>query len=953
VRVTILIVFVLIFSPLHCQDSHYTLVKNLLDSAAKLQYVDFDQTEKLVRQAENLIVNHDQKEGIIHLIRGYEIRIQSCINFSQFRLYRQYLDDVDRLLERNKQMLDDAYVKHLLQNEFSKAQYYNWIDDYRKAQEIFTRLLDEYKKMPESMESCRALQFISNDLASIHYRFGEFEASVNQFMACVPYYECYCRYLSRSGDYTLIYRNIGQAYLAKKDYVQADRYLQLSENSLQDRLKQNPVSASRIALSLYESQASYHAGLNDFDNALISLRKSILLLDLPSVDDEFKGRIFSGLGDVYLGKGDLGAAKHHYLQAELHFMRSPTSQVTDLSGLYTSMAKLWKKMGDMDQALLYCNEAAERVVLNPQLDKDGNPLLKQVISKKHLFAALHQKSSLLEKMYQEMGNVPVLKKAFRTNQLALALLDSTANEFTLDKDKIILREQSHSAFEVGIRMAHELYRQTGDGQYFNDCFGLADKSKGVLLLENLRMVNRFSGVKQEWLEKEKALKSEINRMEQSLYEAELKRKKDDELSLIRDRYLETKKDYEVLVAQIKKEAPDYYHLRFDRSAISPEEVQESLLGSNEALIEFFLGDSTLMTIGFSSGKKFLSMENVSENFFEGIHQLRKALISPEAVLSKTEFDSLTRKLFGVLLADCLTTLGEDINSLIIIPDGILGYLPFEILAKPGGDELSYLVNEFSIRYAYSSSYLHELTNKKPALTKEFFAGFVSVAGNDTYGLLKGARKEVDDITQLLRVGFNVFDPASKEAFLQQAPNFRVLHLAMHSRLNDQNPMMSELVFSADNQTGTDLLTATELYNMKLNADMVVLSACETGIGQIHRGEGIMSFSRAFAYAGASSAVISLWKVPDKATSLMMIYYYSFLKEGKSKDEALRLAKSKFVKDYPQMAHPFYWAGFILSGKKDALDFPTSGDWWWYVAGLAVLLTLFLVRKKVAGFTRTS
>src|SRR5258706_3672618 len=115
---------------------------------------------------------------------------------------------------------------------------------------------------------------------------------------------------------------------------------------------------------------------------------------------------------------------------------------------------------------------------------------------------------------------------------------------------------------------------------------------------------------------------------------------------------------------------------------------------------------------------------------------------------------------------------------------------------------------------------------------------------------------------------------------------------MHSLVNDENPMMSVMVFSSADDDTTDVneLTAIELYNMSLKSDLAVLSACNTGFGKLHRGEGIMSFSRAFSYAGVPSAVISLWQVPDKATSKIMVNFYKYLKAGESKDLALQHAK---------------------------------------------------------------
>ena len=135
--------------------------------------------------------------------------------------------------------------------------------------------------------------------------------------------------------------------------------------------------------------------------------------------------------------------------------------------------------------------------------------------------------------------------------------------------------------------------------------------------------------------------------------------------------------------------------------------------------------------------------------------------------------------------------------------------------------------------------------------------------------------------------------------------------------------------------------------MELNADMAVLSACESGIGKVHRGEGMMSLSRAFMYAGVPSTVISLWKVPDQATSLLMKKFYGFLKLGQSKHLALANAKREFIKDNPAMSAPVFWAGFVVNGKTAPVvlnrQFETSTIMRAIIFTLAILFILVLWR----------
>jgi CHAT domain-containing protein len=161
---------------------------------------------------------------------------------------------------------------------------------------------------------------------------------------------------------------------------------------------------------------------------------------------------------------------------------------------------------------------------------------------------------------------------------------------------------------------------------------------------------------------------------------------------------------------------------------------------------------------------------------------------------------------------------------------------------------------------------------------------------------------------------------------------------MHSVLFDNDFNKSCLLFS-----NAQPLYFNELYTTAIPAEMVVLSACNTGAGKLTEGEGMMSLSRAFTYSGVKSTVVSLWQVPDKETSDLMILFYKHLKKGLTKDAALTEAKKEFLETYPLKNHPYYWSGFILTGNEDAITNSTS-LWWYVLATLAITAILFFILK---------
>src|SRR6478609_3360879 len=469
-------------------------LKNLLDSAKSIWYADFDKTDRLVKQGEQFAAANGLKGNEANLIDLYNLRVQSCNAFLRLQLWRQYADELSAFILKNKAALSPQdYTLFTLRNELARAQYHSTINDRRKALELYLSLLTELKKLPQSPDVCENIYVISNDVAEIHSKNGEYEPAVNQFLAGIPYNEC----SFGETDLSLVYRNVGAVYLRKKDYKQAGIYLKQAEGIVERGLEHSPLEKSRIALSLYETLSAYYEAIGRYDSAMISMQKALPLFKLANVGDSFKGRITLSLGDLNVKAGKFTSAQSYYNQAEKLFLNSQDNQSIYLANVYLAKADLFDNLGKPDQALTYCGNAMSELVLNFEPNADGNPSLVAMFSKKDLFTALQKKSRLMEKLFSKSKDEKMLISAFRTNQLSLALIDSIANEVSLDKDKVNLAEDSYSAFEDGIRMAHALYQQTRDKQYLADCFSLIDKSKGIVLLEKLRLVDHFAGINPE------------------------------------------------------------------------------------------------------------------------------------------------------------------------------------------------------------------------------------------------------------------------------------------------------------------------------------------------------------------------------------------------------------------------------------------------------------------------
>jgi len=291
------------------------------------------------------------------------------------------------------------------------------------------------------------------------------------------------------------------------------------------------------------------------------------------------------------------------------------------------------------------------------------------------------------------------------------------------------------------------------------------------------------------------------------------------------------------------------------------------------------------------------------------------------------------------------------KKLTIIPDEFLNYLPFELLFDKVSNQ--YLVEKSTLSYDYSLAlYLFNKQNNIKIDNKNLIAFSPNYKNQETasvrsgFSELKFAKQEAILVSKLFDGTIFLNENATKSQFFKSINNFGLFHLAMHSNLFDDNLNESSLVFSNNVK-----LYFSELYGLNFPAKMAVLSACDTGNGNLKSGEGIMSLSRAFTYAGVQSSVYSLWQVPDKETSEIMISFYENLKKGQSKDEALANAKKIFIAKNPMKNHPFYWAGFIVNGDVSPIIKPYN---WIVIASLVLLISLsFLVvfRKKLFYFRK--
>ncbi|MDP2363748.1 MAG: CHAT domain-containing protein, partial [Ignavibacteria bacterium] len=501
--------------------------------------------------------------------------------------------------------------------------------------------------------------------------------------------------------------------------------------------------------------------------------------------------------------------------------------------------------------------------------------------------------------------------------------------------------------------------------YKERVFYFIEKSKAAVLQEGMieSKATKFAKLPPNLIDDEKILKIDLTFYETQLQKELQKKGLKDSLkisSYVRELF-DLKNQYDHFISELEKNYPSYYDLKYQTKTNTVQEIQ-NFLDDGSAMLEYFVGDSTLYVSVIS--KKCFDVIAIKKpvDFLKTVRDFSSSIVKVE----NENYISAANKLSEALISTVYDRI-ESIKKLVIIPHDALFKVPFEALfsetektSTQNFSELNYLIKNYDISYHYSAAlFLGGQDEKSGAVSNRYiseknFVGFAPVFPKDdvsgytiatgkqsalfaksneilrslslngkNYDELRHSEWEVNSIIDLLSQN-NIeqintayfFSDAKEDSFKYNVKDYKIVHIATHSFMNEDQPDISGVVFAQpiDSSVSNDgILYSGETYNLYLSADLVVLSSCESGLGKLFRGEGMMALNRGFLYSGASNIIFSLWKIPDKHTSDLMVEFYKQMITGKSYSESLRQAKLKLIKDQ-RTSRPRSWAGFLLIGR---------------------------------------
>jgi len=574
-----------------------------------------------------------------------------------------------------------------------------------------------------------------------------------------------------------------------------------------------------------------------------------------------------------------------------------------------------------------------------------------IYSNHDMIRVLHLKATSAYQYFKQNNDIKYLKLANRTYQTAFNFHDQLQKEISTENSRLFQAKNITPYIESALKIAYEL--QENDQDVSKAAFQFMEKNKATVLLQAMNEAHalKYANLPDSLLEQEKDLKIAITFHQKQLNEAI---EYEDTTEIVRlDKLLfEEKQQYRLLMDDLEKNHPKYFRLKYQQNQTKLSDVQNQL-NNQTAFLSYFVGDTSiyaLLTLKDSSQlfkiQKPANWRNLINNFQETI-----TLSNPEERFNKYnkksfgKFVDNAHILYQYLLQEPLEEINH-ISHLKIIPDAELNYLPFDLLltnindiASPNYKNLPYLLKEKTISYAYSAALMME--QKETGTTENYAYGGYAPKYIDTIPSdLPKARQLVIDMASFFKGKKYINEEATKANFLKDSLGYQILHLAMHGKLDDQYPLNSHLMFTkskSDTIEDNYRLYAADLYLHQLNADLTILNACETGTGNLRKGEGVMSLSRAFTYAGCPSLMMSLWSIDEQPSALILENFLTKMKKGTPKDTALQQAKLDYLENTETIfSHPYYWAGLVLTGNTEAMEFRNSLSQFWWISVLFLI-----------------
>ncbi len=658
--------------------------------------------------------------------------------------------------------------------------------------------------------------------------------------------------------------------------------------------------------------------------------------------------VLNNIGAVYRTIRQLPQALDFYQQSlvitrEVGDRAGEATTLTSIGVVYRNMAEPQQALNFHQQALLVTREVGDRA---QEVAILGNLALTQ--------QDLSNLSVSLENIQMAIAIVEDIRSQLINPELRTSYFASVQDYYKLQIDLLMQLHTSATLSNL---------QQNSNQSYAAQAFNVTERSKARTLLELLTesKADIRNGVDPQLLQQERELQSQLAALDKRRLELGNSITNDNkdqiaaQIAALEKQREPLQTQYQNLQSQIRQTSPKYAALKYPQP-LTLEQIQQQILDDNTLILSYSLGQDKSY-LWLISKTEMTSYELPSQKTIEDLVNKNARSQFTSRLTSRNSFILDTSEVSNILLKPVLDKLGN--KRLAIIGDGVLQYVPFGALPDPraGNNQYQPLLVNNEVVYLPSASTLQTIRNEtqnRPTPPKTlaviadpvfatddlrvgsgsrsapnpaelpFAAQNLEIAARGARGgwdRLPGTRQEADTILNLVpensRLAYFDFQANRANAQNNQLSQYRLIHWATHGFANTQKAELSGIVMSLVNETGQQqngYLLLGDIFNLSFNADLVVLSACETGRGEVIQGEGLIGLTRGLMYAGTPRVVASLWAVPDAETATLMgKFYEKMLQQNLRPAEALRAAQLEMFRSRPWMA-PYFWAAFTLQGE---------------------------------------
>jgi CHAT domain-containing protein len=805
---------------------------------------------------------------------------------------------------------------------------------------------DDLGEFKEAFELCRQALEIKREIkditgqaitlsntGNIYGNMGDYERALDLYQQALALHNS----IKNEPGAAVVINNIAWAYAQLGEYQKAtDYYTQVIE-SARKRNKKDSLA------TLYSNIGANYAELKDFSRAL---EFHLQALELRPEKDDRDGRAMSlnNIASCYSHLGDKQKALEYYTQAVAMYRTVQNDR--RLATALRNFGVFYREQGQLTRALEYLNEA--RTLSTKVSDPSG------------------EASVLAEIAKVEFGRGDLLA-ARKLIEQAIALTESIRINLKSQSFRTSYLASVREYYEFEIQVLMSLDQQHPNEGYAAAAIQVSEKSRARSLVELLRVARAEiqQGVDPALIEREGYLRRLIAERAERQTRLLSGKYTEDQARAAAKEVDDLATEYDQVQTRIRESSPRYAAL-VEPAPLSVAELQKRVLDQNTLLLEYALGEqkSFVWVVASDSVKSFelpgrAAIEQEAKRFYQLLTERGTSV--PNGPLAQqqqrlahveTDYPTVAAKLSRLLLGPVAAELGQ--KRLLIVAEGVLQYVPFAALPSPAGDVERPLIVDHEIVNLPSASVLavlrEEFGNRKRAsktvavLADPVFSAddarlaqatkiaadsspFVDAqrsaveSGIDGLVRLRFSRQEADEISRLAgdKRNLKAVDFAANRSTATDARlgDYQIVHFATHGLINNQHPDLSGIVLSLVDEQGraqNGFLRLYDIYNLKLNADLVVLSACQTALGKDIKGEGLVGLTRGFMYAGAPRVVATLWRIDDRASADMMRRFYeAMLKNGLRPAAALRAAQISMLRDRRWHAAHF-WAPFTLQGE---------------------------------------